>query len=244
MTPQINLSLPQGVSQSWQSVQYFVNQGVNSVSNSAQHVGQSWQETATSTTSKAIDVVTTNLEQAKGSLEQFKNTTSGAMETAIASSIKDWLTQHPAMSRLLQMLNWAAIHPVISLVILLFSLAILWSIINAIIRLFTTASFSLLQAPFKLLLSLIKVSFLFLNKVARLALQKNINYQPRDNISTLSPNNIQNFYLGKEQRLAEISCRLEEINQEQKKLLQEAAQLISMDTINLKTEEGKAKKIA
>ncbi|MBD2441407.1 hypothetical protein [Nostoc sp. FACHB-110] len=244
MTPQINLSLPQGVSQSWQNVKDFVNQGVNSVSNSAQQVGQSWQETAASKTNQAIDVVTTNLEQAKSSLEQFKHTTSGAMETAIASSINDWLTQHPAMSRLLQILNWAAIHPVISLVILLFSLAILWSIINAIIRLFTTASFSLLQAPFKLLLSLIQFSFLFLHNVARLAFQKATNYQPKDSISNLSPNHIQPFYRDKEQRLTEISYRLEEINQEQKKLLQEAAQLMSMDTINLKSEEGQPKKSA
>jgi hypothetical protein len=218
MEPQINLSLPQGVSHSWQSFKDFVNQGVNS----AQQVGQSWQETATSTTNKAIDSVTTNLEQAKGSLEQFKHTTSGAMETAIASSINDWLTQHPAMSRLLQILNWAAIHPVISLVILLFSLAILWSIINAIIRLFTTASFSLLQAPFKLLSSLIKVSFFSLTKVGSLTFQ-NIKTEKTSNLLVNSSNLSQN----KQQRLAEISQRLEAIQQEQKELLAEAADLIT-----------------
>jgi len=223
MTPQINLSLPEGVSQSWQSVQDFVNQGVNSVSNSTQQVGESWQATATSTTNKAFDVVITNLEQAKGSLEQFKNTTSGAVETAIASSIHDWLTQHPAMSRLLQILNWAAIHPVISLVVLLFSLAILWSLINAIIRLFTTASFSLLQAPFKLFISLIKVSFFSLTKVGNWTFQT-ISYQKPENTSTLNNQTLQDH---KQQRLVEISQRLAAIQQEQKELLAEAADLMT-----------------
>jgi hypothetical protein len=225
MASQINFSLPEGVTQSWQGVKDFVNQGVNTVSNSAQQVGQSWQETATSTTNKAIDAVTTNFEQAKGSLEQFKNTTSGAVETAIASSINDWLTQHPEMSRLLQILNWAAIHPVISVVIILFSLAILWSIINAIIRLFTTASFSLLQAPFKLLLSLIQVGFFSLNKVGSLTLQK-ITFRKHETTSNLLLDP-QGLAQHKQQRLAEISQRLEAIQQEQKELLAEAADLIT-----------------
>ncbi|MCC5637317.1 hypothetical protein LC593_15900 [Nostoc sp. CHAB 5844] len=233
MAPQINISLPEGVSQSWQSVKDFVNQEVNSVSNSAQQVGESWQQTATTTLEQAKSSIGQGLQTA----DQFKNTTSSAIETAIASSINDWLTQHPAMLRLIQVLNWAANHPVISLVIVLFSLAIVLSIINAIIRLFTTASFSILQAPLKLLQALIKVIFLTLAKVGSITFNKITNSHKLDNASTLLANNIQTLYQDKQQRLAEISSRLEALQQEQKQLLQEAAEIIGTDTMNLEIQK-------
>ncbi|BAY19437.1 hypothetical protein NIES21_52990 [Anabaenopsis circularis NIES-21] len=228
MTPQINISLPSEVSQRWQSVKDFVNQETNSVNNSLQQVGESWQETATTTIEKAKSSIGQGLQTA----DQFKNTTSGAIETAIASSINDWLTQHPIMLRLLHILNWAANHPIISLVILLFSLAILFSIINAIIRLFTTASFSILQAPLKLLQALIKVIFLTLAKVGGFTFNKITNHYQIDNTNTIQP-----IYQDKQQRLAEISCRLETLQQEQQQLLQEAAEIIATDTTNLEIKE-------
>jgi len=215
MEPQINISLPEGVSQSWQSVQDFVNQGVNS----AQQVGQSWQETAINTTNKAINNVTTNIDQAKDSLAQFKNTTSGAIESAIASSINHLLTEYPAISRLLHLLNWAVSHPIISVLTVLFSLAILWGIINAILRLLTTASFSLLTLPIKVITALFKFSYYTFNKIT--------NYRTKANELV----NIPNIYQYKQQRLVEISSRLEAIQQEQKKLLEEATKIINTDKV-------------
>jgi len=229
MASQINISLPEGVAQSWQNVKDFVNQEVNSVSNSAQQVGESWQQTATTTLEQAKSSIGQGLQTA----DQFKNTTSGAIETAIASSMNDWLTQHPAMLHLLQVLNWAANHPVISLVIVLFSLAIVLSIINAIIHLFTTASFSILQAPLKLLQALIKIIFLSIAKASNFTFNKITNNQKIDNNSTLLTNKIHPIYQDKQQRLAEISFRLEALQQEQKQLLQEASEIIATDPKNL-----------
>ncbi|ALF56351.1 hypothetical protein ACX27_11215 [Nostoc piscinale CENA21] len=224
MTSEINLSLPSGMSQSWQSMKNVVNQGVNSVNNSLQQVGESWQATATTTLEQAKSSISQGLQTA----DQFKNTTSGAVESAIASSINDWLTQHPTMLRLLHALNWAANHPIISLVIILLSLALLFGLVNAIIRLFTTASFSLLQAPLKLLQALIKFIFIGIAKLTGLTWHKISNHQPIDN-----PNTIQPLYLDKQQRLAEISSRLEALQQEQKQLLQEASEIIATDSTNL-----------
>ncbi|MBE9004252.1 hypothetical protein IQ259_04220 [Fortiea sp. LEGE XX443] len=229
MTPQINISLPEEVTQSWQNVQNFVNQNFNS----AQQVGESWQKTATTTLEQAKSSIGQGLQTA----DQFKNTTSGAIETAIASSMNDWLTQHPAILRLLHVLNWSANHPVISLVILLFSLVILGSIINAIIRLFTTASFSILQAPLKLLSALIKVIFLTLARVGSFTFNQVTNYHQIDNTS-----NNKTLYQDKQQRLAEISCRLEAIQQEQKQLLEEAAEIIATDITNLEIQEVRLNK--
>ncbi|MDF5711678.1 MAG: hypothetical protein PUP90_29370 [Nostoc sp. S4] len=208
-----------------------------------QQARQSLQNTAATTTDSAINTVTTTWEQAKGSLEQswqtaeqLKSTTSGAVQTAINSSINDWLTQHPVVFRLVQILGWAANHPIISLVILVFALALLWSLIRAIVRVIETASWSLLKVPVKLLLALVKVSFVSLTQVSSFAVQRITPTKTTDNLPVLLPENLQK---SKQLRLAEISTRLAAIQKEQHELFQEAADLIASDTIELKISEIK-----
>ncbi|WP_375503332.1 hypothetical protein [uncultured Nostoc sp.] len=230
MASQINIHLSNGVLQRLQNVKDFVGENVNSLSNSAQQVGESLKATATTTTDKAIDTVTTSLEQTWQTADKFKSTTSGAVKDAMVSSVSDWLTQHPVFFRLVQILGWAANHPIISIVILLFALALIWSIIRAIVRLIETASWSILQVPLKLLQALIKVSFLSLTKVGSFAVQRMTASETTSNLPALLP---ENFQPSKQQRLAEISSRLEAIQKEQHELLQEAADLIATDTIDI-----------
>ncbi|BAZ51440.1 hypothetical protein NIES4103_40890 [Nostoc sp. NIES-4103] len=254
MASQVDIHLPEGVLQSLQNFKNFVGEGVNSFSNSAQQVGESLKTNATQTTNQAIDTVTTSLEQAKGSLEQswqtaeqVKNTTSTAVQDAIAlgvgkvitDSVNDWLIQHPTLLRLIQILNWAVNHPIISLIILLFGIALIWSIIKAIIRLIETASWSILQLPFKIISSLIKISFLSLTKVSSLVIQKITVAKQTDDTPLFLPTDSQTLSQNKQQRLAEISSRLADIQQEQKELLQEAADLITSDTIDINFSEIK-----
>ncbi|QHG18414.1 hypothetical protein [Nostoc sp. ATCC 53789] len=226
MASQIDINLPNGVLQGLQNVKDYVGGGVNSLSNSAQQV----RESLNTTTDKAIDTVTTSLEETWQTAEKFKSTTSGAVKDVMASSVSDWLTQHPIFFRLVQVLGWATNHPIISIVILLFALALLWSIIKAIVRLIETASWSILQVPIKLLLALIKVSFLSLAKVGSFGIQKITATKITDNLPALLP---ESFQPNKKQRLVEISHRLEAIQKEQHELLQEAADLIASDTIDI-----------
>ncbi|NDJ24941.1 hypothetical protein GS682_25510 [Nostoc sp. B(2019)] len=246
MTLQIDLNLPEEVWQRLQTAKAIVNQSVNSITNSAQQVGESLKETATTTSDRAINTVTTTLEQSWQTAEQIKSTTSGAVKDAsaelaegIASSASDWLTQHPGFFRLVQILAWAANHPIISLVILLLALSLLWSIIKAIVRLIETASWSILQVPLKLIQAFIKVSFLSLNKVGNFAVQRITDNKKTDNMPALLPVNSLTIYKDKQQRLAEISSRLEAIQKEQNELLQEAADLIASDAIDVKVPEIK-----
>ncbi|MEH1787345.1 hypothetical protein [Nostoc sp.] len=227
MVSQIDIHLPNRVLQRLQNVKDFVGGSVNSLNNSVQLAGESLN----TTTDRAIDTVTTSLEQTWQTAEQFKSTTSGAVKGAIASSASDWLTQHPIFFRLVQILGWATNHPIISIVILLFAIALIWSIIKAIVRLIETASWSILQVPLKLLQALIKVSFLSLAKVGSFTFQQITGAKQADNIVALSP---ESFQANKQQRLAEISQRLEAIQKEQNELLQEAADLITSDTIDIK----------
>ena len=240
----IGINLPEGVSQRFQQAKHFVNQSVNSLSQSAHQVGESWKQTATTATDKAIDTVTTSLGQAKGSLEQslqtadqIKSTTSSAIETAVASSVNDWLVQHPAIFRLVQILAWATNHPIISLVILLFVIAIAGSIIKAIVRLIETASWSILQVPFKLLVVLSKASFLAFIKIGNLSLKELRGAKTDNTMLALSPATYQAINKDKQQRLAEITARLEDIQKEQKELLEEAAEIIAVDTIDIKIKD-------
>ena len=230
MIAQIDIHLPNGVLQRLQNVKDFVGENVNSLSNSAQQVRESLKETATTTTDKAINTVTTSLGQTWQTANKFKSTTSGTVKDAMASSASDWLTQHPIFFRLVQILGWATNHPIISIVILLFALALFWSIIKAIVRLIETASWSILQVPLKLLQALIKVSFLSLTKFSGFAVQRMTATETIKNLPTLLP---ENFQPSKQQRLAEISSRLEAIQKEQHELLQEAADLIADDTIDI-----------
>ncbi|MHC5595825.1 MAG: hypothetical protein ACYTXC_07680 [Nostoc sp.] len=229
MASQIDVHFSNGVLQSLQNVKDFVGGSVNSLSNSAQQVGESLKATATTTTDRAINTVTTSLEQTWQTADKFKSTTSGAVKDVIASSVSDWLTQHPIFFRLVQILGWATNHPIISIVILLFAIALIWSMIKAIVRLIETASWSILQVPLKLLQALIKVSFLFLTKVGSFAVQQITDTEKIDNLPALPP---ESFQPNKQQRLVEISQRLEAIQKEQHQLLQEAADLIASDTID------------
>jgi hypothetical protein len=230
MESQIDIHLPNGVLERLQNAKDFVGGSVNSLSNSAQQVGESLKTTATTTTDRAIDTVTTRLEQTWQTAEKFKSTTSGAVKDAMASSVSDWLTQHPIFFRLVQILGWATNHPIISIVILLFAIALIWSIIKAIVRLIETASWSILQVPLKLFQTLIKVGFLSLTKVGSFAVRQMTVTKTTDNLQALLP---ENFQPNKQQRLAEISSRLETIQKEQHELLQEAADLIASDTIDI-----------
>ena len=236
-----NMNLPDGVFQRFQQAKDLINQRVNSLTESAQQIGDSLQETATQASDKAVDRVTTTLGQAKASVEgtlqtaeQIKSTTTSAVQTAIASSVNDWFTEHPPIFRLVQILGWAANHPIISLVVLLFALAIFWSIIKAIGRLIESASLSILRVPLKLLQSVIKFSFLSFTKVSSLAVKQLTIAKTTDEILALPPATSEPIHQDKQQRLAEISHRLESIQQEQNLLLQEAAELLASDTIEIK----------
>ncbi|BCL35642.1 hypothetical protein [Nostoc sp. MS1] len=221
----VNVSLSEGFLQRWQVAKDYVNQGVNSLTNSAQQLEQSLQQTTTTATDKAVDAVTTTIGQSWQTAEQIKNTTSGAVQTAINSSVNDWLVQHPIFLRLVQILSWASNHPIISLIILLFAIALIWSIIKAIIRLIETASLSILQVPLKLLQGLIKFSVFSFNQVGNLAVQRLNKNQILDKKIEASV-----IYLDKKHRLTEIAARLQAIQQEQQELLQEASILMAEDT--------------
>lgn len=237
MAPQIDFHLSEGVVQGFQQTQDFVHQRIHSLTTSAQQVSESLKQTATQATDRVIDRATTTIEQGWQTAEHVKHTTSAAVQTAIASSVNDWLTQHPIFLRLFQILAWATNHPIISFIILLFIIALIWSIIKAIIHLIETTSWSILQFPLKLFPALITATFLYLTKLVRFAVAKMTVEKKTDNVTTIIPEISPTIYESKQQRLAEISQRLKVIQQEQNQLLQEAADLIGSDAIDIKVEQ-------
>lgn len=157
---------------------------------------------------------------------------SNPLQTAIASSINEWLQAHPSVLRLLQVFIWATNHPIVSLVILLFAVAIAGSLIKAVGRLIETTSLSILKAPFKLIQLLFGVSFQSISKFGGLAL-KQLTGGKNAELPALQDSNSHSIEKGKQQRLTEISSRLEAIQKEQNELLQEVAAILNSNKIDI-----------
>lgn len=233
-----------------------VTEATDKAVDTATATAQQAKNSLTTTTHKAVDITTVTsdavktitataeqakaslgetIEQTKGSLEQtlqatgqLKITTSEAIQTAISSSVSDWLQAHPVVFRVVQVVVWATNHPIVSLVILLFAVAIAWSLIKAIGRLIETAGLSLLQAPFKLGQVLIGVGYQSLGKFGVRA-SKQVTVAKHTKTSALQNSNSELIHKDKQQRIAEISTRLEAIQKEQSELLQEAAAILASD---------------
>ena len=215
------------------------------LTSTADTLGQKTQQAKANlieTTDKAVDQVNAiaqqaqvsiveDIEKTKNSLEQtllatgqIKNTTSDAIQTAISSSLSDWLVEHPAVLRVVQLLAWGTNHPILSLVILLFGLAIAFSLIKAIGSLFEKAWLTILQAPLKLGQFFLTVSSQSLGKFGSFMIQPLI---ANKNVElSIIPSNVESNQNNK-QRLLEISNRLEEIQTEQNELLKEATAILN-----------------
>lgn len=150
--------------------------------------------------------------------------------------MNDWLSHNRSVFQLAQIIAWAANHPIISFIILLFVLAILASIMQAIGRLVEVVSKSILQVPLKLILAVVKFSFLSFNQIGGVAIKKLTNSQKYDHdLPVLPAANSQLMHLQKQQRLEEICQRLAEIHKEQQELLQEATELLAK--LEIKSEQ-------
>lgn len=251
-TQQAKESLTKTAGQAVNTVTEATDKAVDTATATAQQA----KDSLTTTTHKAVDITTVTSDavktitataqqakaslgetigQTKGSLEQtlqttgqLKITTSEAIQTAISSSVSDWLARHPVVFRLVQVLLWATNHPIISLVILLFAVAIAWSLIKAIGRLIETAGLTILQAPFKLGQVLIGVGYQSLGKFGGLTF-KQVTVAKNTNTPALQNPTSELIHKDKQQRITEISTRLEAIQKEQSELLQEAATILASE---------------
>jgi hypothetical protein len=209
------------------SISHNIQQAKTFVNDSAIEMGESLKTTANTATDTVINTLSNNTQQAQGVLkETFQNT--------IAYSLSGWLEDYPGLIKILNILGWGANHPIISFIIFLFSLAIIWSIIKAIGRVIETASWSILKIPFQLILALVKVSAVYFTKIARFAVTQFTETKTSDAPLALTVASFEPIIPDKQQRITEISARLEELQKEQNQLLQEAAELMSKDTINHK----------
>ncbi|NMG08020.1 hypothetical protein [Brasilonema sp. UFV-L1] len=144
----------------------------------------------------------------------------------------NWFARHRILLQLVQILGWAVNHPLISVVILLFALAVVWSLIKAISRIIESTSLSLLQVPFKLLQALVRVIFVSSKTSWGLVVKQLIDTKTADDMTTVPPSIYPQIHKDKQQRLVEISTRLEEIQKEQNYLLQEAAEILASEKVD------------
>ena len=185
-----------------------------------QEAAVNWQQ--------AKDFFTTTVSSLKTATQNFKATSSETMQSAIAQarpvtgfafSVDNWLQAHPVVFRIFTTIIWAIDHPVISFAVIILILAIALSIIKALNRLLEKVGLSLLQAPFKLLETLVKFDWL-----GRFGIKQKFTHK---NFSTLDANVI--ISQNPPQRLIEISQRLQVLQKEHNELLQEAATILALN---------------
>ncbi|MDY6901241.1 MAG: hypothetical protein SWZ49_24670 [Cyanobacteriota bacterium] len=212
-----------------QETKSAAKQSLNNFTDKAGQVKSDWQQSATQSTENAIDTFNNALGQAKGSLEEKLPQVS--VQNVFNSSVADWFEQHPAFLGIINSLNWAVNHPIFSLIIIVFSLAILWNLVKLIGRLIEKASLSILQIPFKLFQGLIKYIWLSLIQFTNFAKNRyntrNIKIKPELQLHNNTAHKIISY--NKQQRLKDISIRLEEIQTEQQELLKEAADILDTE---------------
>ncbi len=239
---------PQNVNTIWNLPQVFshnflgnilhnIQQAKTSVSHfvtdSTQQVGESLKTTANTATDTVINTLSSASQQAKGAIDEtFHQTFQGT----IASSIGDWLQDYPALIKIFNILGWGTNHPIISLVIIILFLAIIFSIVKSIVSVIEKASWSLFKIPFQLIFALLKFAFTNLSKIAGYSFKQITKAKTSDTALALNVASFEPIIPDKQQRLTEISARLEELQKEQNQLLQEAAELISTDTIQQHTQ--------
>jgi hypothetical protein len=152
---------------------------------------------------------------------------------AIASNdVIQWLNTNPRVLRLLDLILWGTNHPIWGLIILLIILALLWNLFKGFSYLVAIIVRGLMQAPMKLLQLLWGFSTKSMHQVINLAI-KPLKGTKNPEIPALPPGSSQLVQIDKQQRLTEISSRLEEIQKEQNELLQEVGTLLNGEKINL-----------
>ncbi|MBW4663432.1 MAG: hypothetical protein KME01_04400 [Chroococcus sp. CMT-3BRIN-NPC107] len=174
---------------------------------------------------QAKDFFTTTTSKFQAATEDFTNTSSETVQKAIAqarpvtgfaSSVTNWLQAHPVIFRIFNSIIWAVDRPILSLGIIILTIAASLSIFKALNRLLEMVGLSLLKAPFKLIESGFKLGQLGIQHV----LTEN-NTSDSDARIVAAQNS--------QQRLAEISQRIQMLQKEQNELLREAATILALD---------------
>lgn len=204
------------------------DQVVDTLTQTTQKAKAVWSETA----NQAVDTITTNTEQAKAYAEaglkkasNVSDTAAEAMQKAIIALIGDWINTHPKFF-------WLVSHPFLSLGILFLAILIMLGLLKALGRFFEKAWLMIFQAPIKLSQFIVKAISQFISGLfgrKHLVYKQKLLNEPVD----LKSLHFQSGTLDKKARLTQIFSRLEVINQEQSKLMQEVAAILSSDKADL-----------
>lgn len=251
------INLPGDLSQSWQNVSTFSSQAVNQVTEASQKAKDSLtnsantavnaiskstnravdtlsqttdkaKEVLSETTNQAVNTITANTEQAKASLEASIKKAEGvsgkaseALQNAISSLISDWINAHPK-------LFWLVSHPFLSLAILFLTILIMSGLLKALGRFFEQGWLVVLQAPIKLSKFIVGSVYKFINSLFG---RNNLVFEQ----SKIKPVDLKclSQSVAQKERLKEIISRLNTINQEHNKLMEEAVAILNSDQVSV-----------
>ncbi len=219
---------------------------VSDVTNKGVDTAVQAKDKLTITTGKAVNTLTETAKQTGDSLkdsvdvtlrkaENFSNSVSTEVDKSLSAlierrldTIKVWIDAHPVISWATKALLWGVNHPILSGIILLLVIFLLWQLFKAFGSIVEKGFLYILQAPFKLIYSLI-TSFKPLGnfRVGRLTIK-----QHEANVLNFNPEISTSISHEDKERLKSILTRLEAIRQEQNNLLQELRGILASDKDN------------
>jgi len=167
--------------------------------------------------SEASDrAITTTLDRTSQISDNVNDLTRKAIESAIDSTIKNWLNEHPIFL-------WLVSHPIWGLIIFIFVVFLIFGLFEALTTLIKSIWIFIFKIPQKLIKKTVNLTIISC---------QNIGYQiwpPNSSQNKLKLTKIGNKS-DRQQRIAEILERLEQLKQEQDRLLTEIAQMLETET--------------
>lgn len=179
-------------------------------------------ETVKNNLSEASDrAITTTITQTAQITDNVNNITTKALENAIDFTIKNWLNQHPV-------LFWLVTHPIWTLIIFLFVIFLIFGLFEAVTTLIKSLWLFIFKMPEKLVRKTANLTIITFQNIGNQIFWPQNSHQNKLKLTKIGNKS------DRQQRIAEILDRLEQLKQEQNRLLTEIAEM-------LETEENKAK---
>ena len=196
----------------WKNNLDFLPEATRKAINTVRGTSEQAKTSLLEATDKAVKTVTETADRATASLnatmektEHLSESVVEQVQTAIIISVQKWLEAHPILS-------WMISHPLFVLGLLLLFLMLFWGLLKIIGRVSEQFWLSVLQLPLKLVQWLVKVFFRAFKN-------------PTDSVIFTNQKSSGDK---KQERLAYILKRLEEIRQEQEELLKEMQAIIGV----------------
>ncbi|NES93942.1 MAG: hypothetical protein F6K32_01645 [Desertifilum sp. SIO1I2] len=205
-------SLSQGTSEALGQSKALLDKGSTQVTQAAENLAQS--------TSEALGQGKVLIEQTMSQVNSLINQVYIGTQIAVQEAITNWLNAHP-------IIHWLVNHPLLSLFLILLSIVLIISLIQALIGLIKKAWIAIFTSPTKLIQSVVTLIYKSISWAIQFVW---LNFKPTSQKALVASPSVtdikmiivpEDLAIDDSSKLNEILQKIESLQQEQSKLLQE-----------------------